>query len=215
MEIYIIRHGETQWNRERRVQGLSDIPLNEYGIHLAKETAQGLQDLSFDRAYTSPLLRARQTAEIILGGREIPLIEDKRIQEMCFGSYEGMCISGPGKAPETEEFQKFFQDTEHFVPAKGGETVQELLKRTGDFVDWLCAASDLQEKRILVSTHGAAMTGLLNHIKGNLQIANFWINGVPANCAVAVVEVTDGVPHVVKENLIYYSEPVRNWSVGE
>lgn len=215
MEIYIIRHGETDWNRERRVQGLSDIPLNEYGIHLAEETAEALRDLSFDCAYTSPLVRARQTAEIILGSRETPLIEDTRIREMCFGSYEGMCISGPGKAPETEAFQKFFNDTDHFTPAEGGETVQELLQRTGDFIDWICTAPDLQEKRILVSTHGAAMTGLLNHIKRNTRSADFWINGVPANCAVAVVEVTDGIPRIVKENLIYYSEPVKKWSVGE
>ena len=94
MKLYIVRHGETDWNKARRVQGFSDIPLNEYGRHLARETAEGMKDIPFDLAYTSPLVRARETAEIILAGREIPLIESNGIKEMGFGEYEGMCISG-------------------------------------------------------------------------------------------------------------------------
>lgn len=97
MKLYIVRHGETDWNKARRVQGFSDIPLNEYGRHLARETAEGMKDIPFDLAYTSPLVRARETAEIILAGREIPLIESNGIKEMGFGEYEGMCISGKEK----------------------------------------------------------------------------------------------------------------------
>ena len=75
MKIYLIRHGETDWNLEQRLQGATDIPLNENGLELARETAKGLQDVPFDVVYTSPLTRARQTAEIIRGHRNIPLIE--------------------------------------------------------------------------------------------------------------------------------------------
>lgn len=73
MMLYIVRHGETDWNRLRRVQGHTDIPLNDYGRHLARETAEGMKDIQIDLAYTSPLRRAEETAEIILGSREIPL----------------------------------------------------------------------------------------------------------------------------------------------
>lgn len=69
MDIYLIRHGETDWNRMKKLQGTTDIPLNAYGIELAEKTAEGLKDVPFDRIYTSPLIRARKTAEIIRGDR--------------------------------------------------------------------------------------------------------------------------------------------------
>ena len=81
MKLYLIRHGETDWNKEFKIQGSSDIELNEYGRELAFITREGLRHIPFDIAYTSPLKRAKETAEIILGGRNIPLYEDKRVQE--------------------------------------------------------------------------------------------------------------------------------------
>ena len=74
--LYIVRHGETEWNKRRKVQGHADIPLNEYGKYLAEETAKGLKIIRFDCAYTSPLKRAKQTAQIILGEQAAPLYED-------------------------------------------------------------------------------------------------------------------------------------------
>ncbi len=86
MILYVVRHGETDWNRAHKVQGHTDIPLNNYGRHLARETAEGMKNLKIDLAYTSPLSRAKETAEIILAGRNIPLIEDSRIEEFSFGT---------------------------------------------------------------------------------------------------------------------------------
>ena len=213
MRLYIVRHGETDWNKARRVQGFSDIPLNEYGRHLARETAEGMKDIPFDLAYTSPLVRARETAEIILAGRDIPLIESNGIKEMGFGEYEGMCISGKEKAPESEAFKKFFIDTGNFVPAKGGESISDIMERTGQFLKELCENQELQGKQILLSTHGAAMTALLNHIRGNLNAADFWKWQVPANCAVTTVDVSDGVLVIAEESKVYYKDPVKRWSV--
>ena len=73
MRLYIMRHGETEWNVRRLYQGHSDIPLNENGVALAEITGRGLRDIPFDLAFTSPLRRARQTAEIVLRGRDVPL----------------------------------------------------------------------------------------------------------------------------------------------
>lgn len=213
MRLYMIRHGETDWNRARRVQGHADIPLNDYGRHLAEETAEGLKDVVFDIAYTSPLARARETAEIILKGRETPLIEADAVKELGFGAYEGICISGENKVPESEEFNKFFTDTVNYVPAGDGESVQELLNRTGAFLEELYHKQELQEKQVLISTHGAAMTALLNCIKGKCEVGEFWNQGVPANCAVTIVEVRNGIPEITAENLIFYKEAVRRWSV--
>lgn len=215
MRIYLVRHGETNWNRERKVQGSADIPLNDYGIHLAEETAKGLKDVEFDIAYTSPLIRAKKTAEIILAGRDVPLFEEPAIQEMDFGAYEGMCCSGEHRAPESTEFNKFFTDTGHFIPAEGGETVQELLERTGRFLKELAHKTELAGKKVLVSTHGAAMTALLNCVKGNLEPGAFWGENVPPNCGVTIIDVKDGEMKITEENLVFYKEPVRTWKIDE
>lgn len=88
MLIYVLRHGITQWNKLKKVQGAMDIPLAPEGIELAKRTGEALKDVPFDICFTSPLARARQTAHYVLGNRQIPVIEDKRIQEIDFGVLE-------------------------------------------------------------------------------------------------------------------------------
>ena len=89
MILYIIRHGETQWNVEGRLQGQSDTQLDEKGIRLAKVTAEALKEVPFALGITSPLSRAKVTAQIILGDRNVPLYEDERIQELSFGPGKG------------------------------------------------------------------------------------------------------------------------------
>ena len=211
MRLYIVRHGETDWNRIHRVQGRTDIPLNDYGRHLARETAEGMKDVRIDLGYTSPLLRAKETAQILLGDRDVPLYEDSRIEELSFGSYEGMRTGGEEKDAQSEAFQRFFTDTAHYIPPQDGETVPQLYERTGDFLAEICAREELQDKSILVSTHGAAMTALLNRIRGNLSVSEFWRDEVPPNCSVTEVEVRAGKPRIIREGVSYYKEKVKKW----
>ena len=72
----MIRHGETDWNKKRKLQGQVDIPLNEFGKLLAKETAPALADVPFAVCYTSPLKRAAETARLVLGDREVPIVPE-------------------------------------------------------------------------------------------------------------------------------------------
>ena len=82
MLIYVLRHGITQWNKLKKVQGAMDIPLAPEGIELAKRTGEALKDVPFDICFTSPLARARQTAHYVLGNRQIPVIEDKESRKL-------------------------------------------------------------------------------------------------------------------------------------
>ena len=82
MKMYIIRHGQTPWNARKCLQGRSDVDLNENGIYLAELTGKALRDVTFDMAFTSPLIRAKHTAQCILAGREVPIIEDERLIEI-------------------------------------------------------------------------------------------------------------------------------------
>lgn len=204
MLLYIVRHGETDWNKAGKVQGRTDIPLNERGRYLAEATAEGMKDVRIDFCYTSPLIRAKETAQIILGEREIPLVEEKRIEEICFGKCEGMKFRGEITDPGSEAFQRFFTDTENYVPSEGAESISELYERTGCFLSEIADREDLKDSHILISTHGAAMTALLNRIKGNMQIKDFWKYKVPKNCVVSVVEIKGKDIIIKEEGLIYY-----------
>ena len=87
--LYIMRHGKTDWNLTHKLQGKTDIPLNEMGIKMAKEAGERYKDIHFDVCYCSPLVRARDTAKYVLEGRDVPVIIDERLSEMGFGIYEG------------------------------------------------------------------------------------------------------------------------------
>lgn len=88
--LYIMRHGKTDWNEKHKIQGRTDIPLNDEGRKMAAAAAEEYKDIHFDICFCSPLIRAKETAQIFLSARNIPIIYDNRIMEMCFGTYEGI-----------------------------------------------------------------------------------------------------------------------------
>ncbi|MDO5538449.1 MAG: histidine phosphatase family protein [Eubacteriales bacterium] len=211
MRIYILRHGETAWNKARLLQGRSDIELNEKGIQLAQETAEGMKDISFDIIFTSPLKRAKETARLVTGKRDIPMVEDDRIMEISFGEFEGKPWRKTEDFPGDENIYNFFNHPEQYVPVKGGESLQELAQRTADFMKDICTRDELQDKTVLVSTHGAATRGLLNSLR-QWDLSDFWHGRVAPNCGVAIIDVKDGNPVLVEENKTYYTtkvEPVK------
>ena len=87
--LYIMRHGKTEWNELHKLQGRTDIPLNEEGRQMAKIAGEKYKDINFDVCYCSPLVRAKETAKLVLEGRNVPIIYDERLREMSFGIYEG------------------------------------------------------------------------------------------------------------------------------
>lgn len=204
MKIYILRHGETAWNRQRRLQGRSDIELNENGRKLARETAEGMKDIPFDVAFTSPLSRAKETAAIVLGDRKIPVVEDERIVEISFGIYEGKQWRKTETFAGDPNIYNFFNHPEQYVTVEDGESLEELAERTADFMRDICSRSELQDKTVLVSTHGAATRGLLNSLR-TWELKNFWGEGVAPNCGVSIIESTDGHPVLLEQNKTYYT----------
>lgn len=210
MNIYIIRHGETDWNVVKRLQGHSDIPLNEEGIRLARVTSEAMKDIPFSVIYTSPLKRAKETATLIRGERDIPIIEDERIKEICFGIYEGLhCAKERYDIPD-REFMNFFECPEKYQPPENGETIQHLCDRTTNFLQELIHNQELENKNVLISTHGAAIRGILsllwadrNANKGDWQ-KDFWKGGVHKNCAVTLLESNNGKVSLIEEGKIFY-----------
>lgn len=203
MRLYIIRHGETEWNVLRRFQGRSDIPLNDEGRRLARITAEALSEVPFARIYTSPLKRAYETAMIIKGDRDIPVIEEPRIIEIGFGEYEGLCCGKEHYNIPDPDFMNFFHKPEAYKPPRGAEGIDELKARTADFLQEIVYNKDMEHDTVLVSTHGAALRGLLSNIS-QVGIEDFWGSGVHKNCAVTIVEVKNGRMVITEEGKTYY-----------
>lgn len=213
MRLYIIRHGVTAWNKAKRMQGQTDIPLAEEGIELALRTGEGMADVPIDVVISSPLSRAVETARCVLRGRalsrakrngnipEIPIITDDRIQEISFGEWEGECVLDSKVLPE-DHMERFFHDPLNIPQFPGGETFLQVRERTGAFLRELSARSDYAEKNILISTHGAAGRCLLSHFYEDGE-TNIWRTGVPANCSVSIVEIRDGIGTVLELDKIY------------
>ena len=188
MEIYIVRHGQTVWNACKRLQGRTDIELNEKGRELAGETGRNLEGTHFDIIYSSPLIRAYETACLIRGHRNIPIIRDDRLMELCFGIYEGRDFSKLLE-DENDPFHYFFESPEKYVAPEEGETFKHLCERAKDFmqevIEPLATADSIAGKpapeRVMIVAHGALLAGMMCYLDGH-GVENFWGSGLKGNC---------------------------------
>lgn len=207
MEIYLFRHGETDWNKERKLQGRSDVPLNGSGRALAAETARALEGVSFDRAFSSPLKRARETAEILLRSRNILLETDERLLEMSFGDYEGGAYDPP-KTDPAHPLHDFFRRPERFEPSMGAESFQAAMERGQDFLRERIVPLEGSCENVLIVAHGAFNRCLLTAI-GEIPLAHFWEIGLP-NCAASILRLEGGRFRIVQMSRVYYQTPPMN-----
>jgi len=168
--FYVIRHGKTDWNKEYRLQGRTDIPLNEEGKEMARNAAKEYANVHFDICYCSPLTRARETAELLLEGRNVPIIIDERLSEMSFGIYEG--TANVYEKPECPVRVLFFEP-ENYKGVEGGESMEELMARTGNFLEEIVKPGLQNGKDILVVGHGAMNSSIICQVKER-PLSDFW-----------------------------------------
>ena len=233
MKLYVIRHGETEANKEGRFQGWLDNPLNEKGIELAEITGKEMKGIKIDGCYSSPLIRARQTAEIILresGNENAPIICDDRIKEINMGAWEGKRFRTEPREVPFEVAKEFFNRPFEFPGFPEGETARQVCERTQSFLKELTAAeedrkdpaagekekndpaADEQEQNDLAAD-GAEKTYLIS-IHGFAMRAmlnylyedpsDFWQQHVPLNCEVNILEADAGQVRFVEKDKTYY-----------
>ena len=147
--IYLVRHGETDWNLAGRLQGSTDIPLNELGKQSALKTAEYFRanDIAISCIMTSPLTRAKQTAQIIADVLEIPVIEQQALTERCFGEAEGLTA---------EERTLKFPDQD--IP--GLEDIQVVRQRVWNVPQTL--ASTHADESVIIVSHGGVINAVLS-----------------------------------------------------
>ncbi len=181
--LYIIRHGKTEMNAKMLMQGRSDHPLNEAGIAQAEEAAERFAEMGvrIDKVYTSPLVRALQTAKKIAPDAELTV--DERLIEMDYGPYEGMDLMNP--APEVIDF---FMDFVNVPAPEGMEPLPAIVKRLGNFLEEI--AMEAESKNILISTHAIAMKGALEYLTSESK-GSYWAKNI-GNCDIYASEVKNG-----------------------
>jgi probable phosphoglycerate mutase len=190
--LLLIRHGETQWNRESRFQGIRDIPLNDNGREQGRKAGEFLKDVEIDFAVTSPMLRPKETAEIILQHHpEVKLTTNSLLQEICHGLWEGKLESEietdfPGMLAQWKEAPETVQMPE-------GENLQQVWDRAVKAWEEIVAThanSDSPQTGIVVA-HDAINKVILCYLLG-LKPDNFW-NIKQGNGAVSVIDYPKGL----------------------
>ena len=160
-KLYLIRHGQTDWNLIGRIQGCQDIPLNAKGRSQADALRQAMAARPVDAVYVSPLIRARATAQVILSLYPVPERVIKNLEEIHYGLWEGMSLEEI-KARYPGEYDLWWRGDPEYAPP-GGESLSQAMERTAQAAELIL--NEMKEKNLqaaAVVSHGASISCMLN-----------------------------------------------------
>jgi probable phosphoglycerate mutase len=161
MKIFIVRHGETEWNRTKRFQGISDIPLNERGKAQAEALAHALKDDAIDVVYSSPLIRAKETARAVHHFHPSSLFfEEEGLREMNLGEFEGIKAKEWGE--QYPEFSEKWRESPSSIQLPGGESLKGVQIRAVQTLDRIIKYH-LPETTLLICSHNFVIHAILCH----------------------------------------------------
>ncbi|PEC19654.1 phosphoserine phosphatase 1 [Bacillus cereus] len=184
--IYVTRHGETEWNVAKRMQGRKNSALTESGMLQAKQLGDRMKDLSIHAIYSSPSERTLHTAELIKGERNIPIIADEHFYEINMGIWEGQTIADIEKQ-YPEEIHLFWNEP-HLFQSTSGENFGSVYKRVIKGIQLLLEKH--KGENILIVSHAAAAKLLVGHFAG-IEIANVWDDPFMHSASLSVIEFDD------------------------
>ena len=168
MILYLIRHGETDWNAERRCQGFSDRPLNETGRRQAEATAARLSEIEVEAVYSSSLVRASELGQAVANYHDLPVQTIDALKELNQGDFEGLALSDLVEK-HSAFLQRWFLDPAD-VRVPGGESMRELQTRAWAAIEEIVARHD--SGAVVVVAHNLCNTALLCHIM-QLDLTHF------------------------------------------
>lgn len=179
MKIYYVRHGQTDWNLAKKMQGgQTERPLNETGIKQAEETRKKLENINYDIVICSPMNRAKQTSDIIVQGKKVEIITDERLRERKLGELEGN--------PITEECEQKIWNYELNASIKGGENLHEFGKRILEFLKEI--KEKYKDKTVLIVAHGGVAKVIKTYLYGMPKDNNLDNYGMK-NCEIIEAEI--------------------------
>lgn len=197
LELYIARHGQTEWNVAGRMQGWLNSPLTEKGIASADQLRQELQSISFDAYYSSPSERAYKTLEIAIGD-STKIVCDERLKEIGLGAWQGMLVKDI-EANDPERFRQYFYEPENFS-IEEGENYFTLYDRVHAFTEDIKRRHFKKgvKQRVIIITHGITLM-MLRLIFHNGTIENIRDYHVAGNAKLHVYQFDGNAFKCIKE----------------
>ena len=181
-QLYIVRHGETVWNREGRIQGHTNVGLSHQGMEQARLLGQRLKPVPFDAAYASDLSRAADTAAVILDGRDVPISPTERLREYHKGAFEGM-TEGELRAQYPNDYPGYVSKDLDYAP-EGGESTRAVSERMASIIN------EIKERHlndtVLIVGHGGSLRAAMMALLGMSLDANWRF--LFGNCHLTIVD---------------------------
>ena len=190
--FYIIRHGETMFNVKGRIQGWCDSPLTDLGVSQAKELGKALKNQPFDICFCSTSERAIDTAQYILGNRDVKIIPSKQLKEQCFGEFEA------------EKSSDVFKDGVKYPNGYrfcGGENHSDVIKRIFDVLKKI--ASEYPNANVLVVCHGSAIKHIVNYLCPGFVNEKPTTAALVPNCSMTRIDYDNGFKLIEKPHLFH------------
>lgn len=188
--IYLVRHGETEWNRQGILQGWLDSPLTEEGKMAALNLQRELKEVEFDYVFASDLGRAIKTAKLIAPNKLIQ--PDTRLREIFLGEWQGQQVD---TLLQTMSYQTYIHAPHHFKPTNQ-ESFASVTNRMMDCLEDISSGGGI----ILVVSHGVAIMCLLAHIKG-FPLAQLWDGGIMKGATAIRLQWNKGRIEIIKDEV--------------
>ncbi len=176
--FYVTRHGQTEWNLNRRAQGHLDSPLTDLGRQQAAKLGDRIKDIDFDIAYCSSSGRTLQTTQIALGGRKVEIIQRDQLRELNFGDWEGKTWQEI-EATNPEQLYNLWKDPANYQP-QNGESIDQLITRIK--AEFRRIAEKHLGQTVFVAVHGGVVKSLMYAYQHGV-LKEFWTSEPYAHSA--------------------------------
>ncbi len=197
MKLYIIRHGETEWNIQKRLQGWNNSDLTEKGINDAMNLAERLKDVDFTHIFSSNQKRAVETAKILRKDRDTDIVELDGLKEIGFGKWEGMEMEDL-LSEYKDEFDIFLNKPHLYKPTLDGESYEDMFKRVRFSLKEILRTKG---KDILIVSHGVTVKILTAIIK-EIPLEDIYTIGINKGTALNICQVKkDKIEFIVEGDI--------------
>ncbi|MGJ8690687.1 MAG: histidine phosphatase family protein [Gammaproteobacteria bacterium] len=195
MRVHLIRHGETNWNKEKRVQGHSESTLTPQGQQQARDLAPTLRQHPITKVYCSSSIRTRQTCELLFSNNPIETLYNDELREIYLGPWEGK-LQSEIRSLYPEQFENFFHAPEQFAQLEA-ETFEEVQQRGLKMLKQILSDDSAQE--VAIVSHGVLIKSLLCYLE-NRPLAQLWEPPIMHNCAHSIIatEPNSSAPRILQ-----------------
>ena len=186
LKLYITRHGETEWNILKKMQGWKNSNLTHKGIKNAIKLGEQLKDIEFSNIYSSPLGRALETANYVKGNRDMEIEIHEGLKEMGFGLWEGIENDVVLELYGEEHYN--FWNKPHLYKPSGGESFDELFKRVEDVLKYI--SQNAKGENVLIVSHAVTIKAIYSIVKG-YELKDLWNMRFIEGTSLSILEIND------------------------